>query len=177
VSNDQMQATRLAFQRLRGLGYRRIGLAIGVTDEVGTGELPLAGYLLEQRSLRAPERVPPLHFPAGATDADVCAALGPWIRDERVDAVISTWTTIRRLLRTIGLRCPEEVACACACLSQRRPGQAGVIANLELVGREAVTRLAGLLRAEQYGVPEFPTSTYVEGIWSDGASAPPRRRA
>jgi LacI family transcriptional regulator len=175
VSNDQMQATRLAFQRLRALGYRRIGLAIGVTDEVGTGELPLAGYLLEQRTIRAGQRVRPLHFPPGATDAEVCAVIGPWLRDERVDAVISTWTSIRRLLRTIGVRGPEDVACACACLSQRTPGQAGVIANLELVGREAVTRLAGLLRAEQYGVPAFPTSTYVEGIWSDGASAPPRR--
>lgn len=174
VSNDQMHATRLAVQRLRALGYRRIGLAIGVSDEVGTGELPLCGYLLEQSRIPTRERVPPLHFPPGATDADVRRVLAPWLRRERVDAVISTWTSIRRLLRSLGLRCPDDVACACACLSQRLPGQAGVVANLELVGREATGRLAALLRAEQYGVPDLPTSTYVEGTWCDGASAPRR---
>ncbi len=174
VSNDQMHSVREAFQQLRRLGYRRVGLAMGVNDEVGTDYLPTCGLLLELATLPTARRVTPLLFPPGATDAAVIRLLGPWIRAERLDAIVSTWTSLRRLVREAGVRCPQDVACVCSCLNRRMPGQAGIVANHEFVGREAIGLLAGLLRAEQYGIPADPTSTYVQGMWFDGASAPRR---
>lgn len=174
VSNDQMHAVRLAFQKLRTLGCRRIGLAVGVNDEVATANLPTCGYLLEQTTGHDNQRVTPLFSPSDMGLAAAKRALSSWIQRASIDAVISNWTNIRRLLRAGGVRCPEEGACACMCLHQATPSLAGVVANLELVGSQVTRMLAALLRSEQYGVPETPTSTYVEGFWHDGGAAPPR---
>ena len=55
----------------------------------------------------------------------------------------------------------------------RNPGQtAGVRQNHTTVGARAVEILAGQLQHNKFGVPEIPTTTYVEGTWQDGASCP-----
>jgi hypothetical protein len=97
-----------------------------------------------------------------------------WVERESLDAVVCNWVSIRRLLHAAGIACPERVACACMCLRQPVASLAGVVANLELVGSQLTAMLAALLQSEQYGVPEIPTSTYVEGFWHDGSSAPAR---
>lgn len=40
-----------------------------------------------------------------------------------------------------------------------------------------VALLAGQLQRNKYGVPEIPTTTFVEGTWFDGATCPPRKPA
>ncbi|MFA5264048.1 MAG: LacI family DNA-binding transcriptional regulator [Opitutaceae bacterium] len=174
VSNDQMQYVRLAFQKLRALSYRRIGLAIGVNDELGTGGLHTCGLLLEQSSIDRDQQVEPLFFPPEASDSDVAQMLGSWIKKGSVDAVISNSMSIRRLLGSSGARCPEDVACASVCMSQKTPSLAGVVANLDMIGRQVTGSLIALLRAEKHGIPESPTSTYVQGNWHDATSAPRR---
>ncbi len=174
VSNDQLFYVRLAFRKLRALGYRRIGLAIGASDEVATDGLHVCGLQLEQASVPPCERVEPLLFPSAARDAEVKEVLGPWIRRESVDVVMSNWTSIPRLMTNMGIRCPQDVAYACLCMSRKTSRSAGVLANLGEVGRQVIGLLVASLRSERYGLPESPTSTYVRGTWCDGASAPQR---
>lgn len=172
VSNDQLQVVRLAFQRLHALGYRRIGLAVGRADEDGTDHRHAMGYLIEQSVVAPDDRIPPLLFPYNCDTSTVSGLLGRWIRRHRVDAVMCNWLNIPELLTEAGLRVPDEVACACLCLLEPRPTLAGVVPNLPLIGTNAVSLLATLLRADERGVPETATTTYVQGIWQDGASAP-----
>lgn len=175
VANDQMQVARLAFRELRRLGYRRIGLAVGEEDEAGTDELYHSAWWLEHDRIAPAQRVPPLHFPLGLTSPEVLPLLRAWIREHRVDAVASNWATIRSMVREAGFPCPAAIACCCLCLVQPTPTLAGVVTRPELVGRQAIALLAGLLRTEQYGIPTEATRTYVEGTWHDGPSAPRRR--
>lgn len=176
VSNDQMHAVRLAFQQLRGLGYRRIGMAVGELDEAASDGLHVAGWSVEQARVPSGERVPPLLFPPGTIDPRVVVRLmRAWIRSHQPDAVLCNWTNVRRLIHDAGYRCPGEVACACLCLSQKLPGLAGIVANLEHVGKRAVNLLADLMRAERRGELPSPCTTYVQGAWTDGPSAPARR--
>ena len=172
VSHDQMHAVRLAFQNLRRLGYRRVGLAVGAIDEIVTANLPGCGYLLETSSVRVDDRVKPLLFPPDVSMSAAAKIAADWIKKEAVDAVICNWTYIPRLLR-MG-RVPSHVACACMCLQEGIPNVAGVVSNTELVGSQLTSMLAALLQSESYGIPSIPTSTYVEGFWHDGPSAPPR---
>jgi LacI family transcriptional regulator len=174
VASDQMQCARLAFRELRRCGYRRIGLAVGEEDEVGTDELYLSAWWLEHDGVPEHQRVPPLHFPLGLTSPDVVPLLRTWIREHRIDAVACNWATIRSMVRQAGFPCPAAIACCCLCLVQPTPSLAGVITNLDLVGRRAVALLAGLLRHERRGIPALATQTYVEGTWHDGPSAPAR---
>ena len=175
VSNDQMGAVRLAYQRLRGLGYHRVGIAVGAGDEQGTDHLYLSGYYLEQAKLPSEERVEPLIFPMGAVDADqVVPLLRLWIREQRLDAVMCNWTSIRSLLRGAGFDSPSDVACCCLCLTGAISGLAGVRVDMGLVGRRAVSLLIDLIRADRRGIPDCPTHTYIGCTWRDGASAPPR---
>jgi LacI family transcriptional regulator len=49
--------------------------------------------------------------------------------------------------------------------------------NHQTVGAVAVEILAGQLQHNKFGVPEIPTTTFVEGTWFDGATCPAVRKA
>ena len=172
VGSDHRQDVRLAFQRLRTLGYRRIGLAIGRADEDATERLYTAGYLLEQAAIAAEERVPELLFPYNCSMAQASELLCNWIRAHRVDAVLCNWSVIGDMLRSAGLLVPQEVACASLCLLDRHAGLAGVCPNPGVVGAKAVSIVAALLKSGERGVPQFASRTFVKSFWTDGASAP-----
>lgn len=174
VSTDQLNGVRLAMQRMRALGYTRIGLAVGVEDEEGTDDMHLSGFLLEQSQFPSSPNIPALLFPRGAVARDVIPLLRPWLIQHRVEAVLCNWTNIRTMVEAAGFRCPEEVACACLCLARRSPSTAGIVANMDLVGQRVAALLATLMRTERRGVPALATTTYVQGNWYDGPSAPSR---
>lgn len=175
VSNDQMTAVREAYRQMDALGYRRIGLAVGRQDEEGTDDLHHSGLLLAQRELPADRRVPPLFFPLGSVFHDVIPLLREWVTHNRIDAIVCNWTTIRRMILAARFKCPEEVACACICITNKTPTLAGIVQNLDLVGRRVTSLLAALLREERKGVVSAPATTYVEGCWTPGASAPGKK--
>jgi len=60
------------------------------------------------------------------------------------------------------------------CMTTHVRGLAGIVGDLQLVGRRAIALLAGLIQTGQYGIPAAASYTYVKGIWHDGDSAPPR---
>ena len=172
VGSDHRHDVSLAFQRLRTLGYRRIGLAIGRADEDATERLYTAGYLLEQGTVPAAERIPELLFPYNCSVPQASELLRNWIRAHRVDAVLCNWSVIGEMLRSAGLLVPQEVACASLCLLDRHAGLAGVCPNPGVVGAKAVSIVAALLKSGERGVPQFASRTYVKSSWTDGASAP-----
>lgn len=174
ISTDQFHGVRLACQKMRGLGYQRIGLAVGAEDEEGTDDMHVSGYLVEQPNAGEPDWIPPLLFPRGASTREVIALLGEWIRQHGIDAVLCNWTSIQKMVTSAGFNCPGDVACACLCLPRRHPELAGLSANMDLVGQRVAALLASLMRAERRGVPELATNTYVQGVWYDGPSASPR---
>lgn len=175
VANDQLESVRCAFRELRALGYKRIGLAVGAQDEASSDGRHLSGLLLEQQQLPAQERVKPLFFPLATTYAQAVPLLGSWVRAEKPDAVLCNWDGIDRMLATAGIACPNQVACACLCITEAHPTLAGVKANLDLVGRRVAAHLASLLREDQRGIPEQAATTYVTGTWIPGASAPGKK--
>jgi len=173
VSNDQMQVARLAHQRLRALGYRRIGMAINRHDEEATGGLFSAGCLVEQVGFPLSERVPPLSFGYNLRMDSAARQFREWVLKHRIDAVLCNWTSILDLAAAAGFRVPGDLACCCVCLTEPVPeGLAGVVQNHRAVGQKAAEALALSLKTGARGVPARPSFTYVEGYWRDGASAP-----
>ena len=177
VSIDQMNGVLDAFARLRALGYRRIGLAVGEKDEEMTDGLHHAGLLLAQSEVPVAERFPPLLFPAGTLMAGAVPLIRAYIAEHRLDALMCNWTNIRDMVVQAGYACPRQVACACLCLPRPSPALAGIVSNLNLVGERAVTLLAAQLRVEQRGIPAVSSRTYVRGNWCDGDSATPKAKS
>jgi len=177
VGNDQLREVREAFRRMNALGYQRIGLAIGRADEDGCGHRHTAGYLMEQAELPAERRVAPLLFPYAITAAALGAMIARWIRRHKVDAVLSNHGTIQSMLAAEGIVVPQDVGCAHLCLSAPvPPDAAGIQPRLDVVGERAVSIVVTQLKSTEHGVPQFPSSIYVQSVWKDGASAPLRSR-
>ncbi len=174
VSNDQFQEVRIAHQRLRALGYKRIGLAVGRTDEIATDKRHAAGYLIEQATIPPADRVPELLFPFNPTVPLVSKLLGEWVRKNRIDAVLCNWGNIRFMLGQAGLHVPTDIACACLCLMKEGSSLAGIRPDLFSVGKKSISQLVSLLKAEKFGLPDYHSTTYVHSTWQDGDSAPPR---
>lgn len=176
VGNDQLREVRLAFRQLSALGYQRIGLAVGRADEDACGHRHTAGYLMEEASLPPDRRVPPLLFPYNLDEPALARMIARWVRRRNVDVVLCNWITIPRMLEDEGLRVPDEVACATLCVCG--PGVvpiAGVRPHLDLVGERAVSIVVAQLKSTERGLPDFPSSIYVQSVWQDGPTAPPRR--
>lgn len=173
VSNDQLQVARLAMQRLRALGYRRIGLATAREDQMRLAESFGMGVLLEQASLPESECVPPLFF--GLNEVPTLAQIIPqWIADHHVDAVISNWNELFDVFATARIKLPEDVAFASLDVPPSMPQIAGVVQNHQLVGQRAMEQLTIMTDSYQRGVPEAQTVTYIPGYWQDGITAPRR---
>ncbi len=174
VTNDQLREVRLAYRKLAELGYARIGLAVGRADEDAARQRHNAGYLLEQASLPPEQRIPPLIFPYTYDTPTVSGFMGRWVRRHRIDAVICNWGNTDRLLAFAGLRVPQDVACACLCITRPFEHLAGIVPNLRLVGERAMSLIATQLKSGEFGVPEFGSVTYVQSSWKNGATAPAR---
>lgn len=79
------------------------------------------------------------------------------------------------MLEAEGISVPDQVACACLCLCDPSPpGLAGIRPHLDLLGERAVSIVVAQLKTTQRGVPDCASSIYVQSVWQDGPSAPPR---
>jgi LacI family transcriptional regulator len=175
IGNDQLREVRLAFRRLSELGYQRIGLAIGRADEDSCGHRHTAGFLMEEASIPPERVVPPLLFPYISDRTSLGGMVARWVRRHRVDVVICNWSIIQSMLESEGLKVPEQVACAGLCLcDDSPPGLAGIRPDLQMLGERAVSIVVGQLKSAERGSPEFPSSLYVQSVWENGTSAPPR---
>jgi LacI family transcriptional regulator len=147
-----------------------------------------AGFLCEQAKLRPKERIPMMLFPdaepvenwINESKGDVvpeARSFARWFRQYRPEVVISKASFVLPSLAAMNVRVPKDVAFVDVFLSKSSSRTAGVRQNHATVGALAVEVLAGQLQHNKYGVPEIPTTTYVEGTWFDGASCPPKRVA
>lgn len=185
VTNDQCNIIRLAMRHAVELGYRRIGCVMHRGWDHSVDHLWTAGFLAEQTQYPEPDRVPMFLFPEpepveawmAESKENVEAppkSFAAWFKRYKPDVIISKRSFVEPCFKHLGLKVPKDVAFVDVFLDQFDGQTAGVRQNHAVVGQLAVEILAGQLHYNKYGVPEIPTTTYVEGTWFDGASCPPR---
>lgn len=186
VTNNQCSIIRLAMRHLIAAGYKRIGFVMHRGWDHGVDLLWTAGFLCEQSKLPEASRIPMLLFPDAEpidewildSKIKVVADTGMferWYNQHRPEVIISKQSFIQPCLNALGLRVPQDVAFADLFVEETNGRLAGVRQNHEQVGALAVEILAGQLHHHKFGVPDIPTTTFVEGTWFDGASCPPRK--
>ncbi len=185
VTNNQCDIVRLAMQDVIALGYRRIGFVMHRGWDHSVDHLWTAGFLCEQANLAEADRIPIFLFPdaepveawMAESKSDVVAppqAFARWFKKHRPEVIISKGSFVTQRFADLGIRVPRDVAFVDVFLEAANGQTAGVRQNHETVGALAVEILAGQLHHNKYGVPDIPTTTFVEGTWFDGATCPRR---
>jgi LacI family transcriptional regulator len=183
VTNNQCDIARLAMHKVIAAGYRRVGFVMHRGWDHAVDHLWTAGYLCEQQALTARERIPAHLFPEpepverwlNESKSEVFPepeAFMAWFEKYQPEVVISKASFVLPLFKKMGLSVPRDVAFVDVFLDDFSGRTAGVKQNHTTVGALAVEILAGQLQHNKYGVPEIPTTTYVEGTWHSGASCP-----
>lgn len=172
IGNDQEQATRIAMQSARRLGYKRVGVVVGRSDEVVTDNRYSSAVLIEHEHIPQFERVPILRLPYQASHEAVIGLVQRWVKRHSVQSVLSNWTSILDILSSAGFSVPDDIACGCLCLPQANGQIAGSVVPLQAIGAQAVHMLAMQIKRGWVGLPLNPTLTLLDSAWHDGLSMP-----
>lgn len=162
VSSDRILNVRRAFKEMWLSGHRRIGLCTSRLQEDCTRQRHAMGYLMEEKCLDAPERIPPLFYPYGTRPKELTKELSLWIAKHQPTVVLHDFDS-----RWLGPPPANHVRWINLCETHVRPGFGGIDPMAAKVGEKAVETVAMLLRTGERGIPRFAHDTYVEGRWSD----------
>lgn len=166
VSADHYRSTRHVFQKLRQLGYRRIGLAIPPDLNARLGGDFLAAYLMEQQAISANARLEPF------LDASelMRTRLASWLRKTKPDALITTNYGYPDCLTQLGVKIPEDIGIAVVFKKIRNDDFAGIDQNPKTVAVVATNILVSMIQRSERGIAPLAQHIKVEGTWVDGWS-------
>ena len=166
ASFDYFGNMRLVCERLRELGYRRIGLAIGRWLDAHSDLQYRGSFLAQQLDWPRHERVPIL-FEDNASN-EPSRELERWFNQHRPDAVICSANQFKGWIEKLGRRIPAEVGLAHLYLAEDVKGWSGIDPNMPEVGAAAVDLVVQQLRLNERGFPATCHELFITGRWVDG---------
>lgn len=173
VSNHQLRSIRLAYRSLQNLGYQRIGFVMSSAVDRRVAGSFSGGFLSMNPTLDGDGFVAPHMY----QEFDI-EAYEKWFDRWKPDALLASGDCSRRVqdwAAAKGMRFGVDIALAELNLMNFDGSLAGVSQRSELIGKAAMSKVDSLLSHFEYGIPETPLRTLVEGVWCDGATAPPKR--
>ena len=186
ITNYQSDIVRLAMRKAIEAGYRRPGLVMHRGWDHAVDHNWMAGYLCEQQQLDEADRIPAFIYPGlhpmenwlRENDSTIVPDPGEfegWRCRYKPDIILSNSAFVAPVFKKLKLKIPKDLAFADLFLTDCSGETAGVRQNHETVGALAVELVSAKLNHSKRGIPEFPTTTFVEGTWFDGATCPPRK--
>ena len=170
VTGDQVANAMIAFERVRALGYRRIGYVFG--RAFTSGALFQAGYLMAQQTVPKSEQLPLLELPNPDRQKNQ-KSLEQWMERHKPDAILTSMDELPSMLAEAGYSVPRDVGLAT--MNVLDGGcDAGINQNPEEIGRVAMLVLMSLIHDGARGVPKIFRQILIEGYWVDGSSMPSR---
>ncbi len=174
VASAHFQNVRRAMQRMKGLGYRRIGLMVERETDVRCQCAVSGGYLAEQMAeTHDPSACMPAFLDYSFDDAfspEVNRRLCDYLRQHQADALLTSNYLIMDQVRRKRFPLPRGVGLAGLSLPAPDPEFSGIVEDSERIGEVAVDWLVGMIQRGERGVPAAPIRSHVEGIWTDGSS-------
>ena len=174
AGGNVMGGMLLAFESLRALGYRRIGVAL-TRWVVGRSQSAFTGGLFSlHQNIMEKDRIPFLELPHELEQGE--EVFCSWVRRHSPDVVISMDTHAPTWIKGMGLRMPEDVAFVSYDWVPSMSGIAGIDQRRSQVAAAAVDLLAVQMSRFERGVPVVPRQVLIPSAWVDGDSVPLRRR-
>ena len=168
VTSDHAYNVRFAFEKLKGLGYERIGMCLGLRYVEVSHGIPkwLPGYLEAQHYLPPKNRVP--LFTGDYCQGDQ-VAFEKWFSKWKPDALLTLRGYEKGWLDKSGIRVPEDMGVAC-CVLRSEDTHSGVNENFDRVGANAVELVVSKIAHNEYGPSEYPKQILIPGRWVAGST-------
>lgn len=167
AANHHQHSVTLAIDKLRKLGYRRIGLAIPADIDTRSSHMFSGGFWAAATHFSFPPVPPFLPEHHAFSQPDFLQ----WLQQFSLEALIGTSQT-RRWLQNLPRHAPQPSAFADLDLKPGAAGTAGIDQKPRLIGAAAVDLATSQLFRNERGVPADPKLILVESRWRDGPSAP-----
>lgn len=169
ATSDQLTDGLIAYENMWRRGYRRIGLVSWAKMMTRFG----AGYLLADLDMNKGRRLPPLIIEHTDDEREHLRLLQTWINQHKPDAILTDVKEVRKWLKKINCRIPEDIGLAALSVLDG-DASAGIDQNSREIGRAAVQLLISLINHNQHGIPATCRELLVEGRWVDGDTLPPK---
>ncbi len=170
VASAHFLNTRHAVRELARRGYKRIGLVIDRVTDRRCGSNVFAGHLVEQELDKNLAAVPGFldYEPGPARQPDYGPKLRAYIREHRLDAIVTSDYEILATLKKEGISVPRQLGVAGISLPSADTLLAGIVEDSPRVGTVAMDLLVGMVQRGERGVPVTPIRTHLEGTWHEG---------
>lgn len=167
VAPNHFRGCVLMFEKLRELGFRRIGLALSPKiNERVEGEW-LGAFLLCQQQVPAAERVAPLIAPLEDHEA-----FARWLQHEKPEAVLVAEETPLQELRTSGRRNSKRPMLGWLLRPDGGSGGGRLDQRHEEMGSVAVELVVAQIHRNERGSPAIPHQVLIDSVWIE-----PEKRA
>ncbi len=161
IQFDFYENLRLAWSVLSERGFQRIGLVYAEYQSERTGHAWRAAYHIEKMTSGCPigTRMP-LALESETSQAS-CDAYHNWVRENNIDAVISSVYDVEKWNK--GLKNRPEVAI----FNVNDPAQQGIDINLPQMAETAIELLLIEIQRSQLAHTKHPYRIHIPGIWVD----------
>jgi len=168
ADRDLFFNTRLAYQNLLQLGYRRIGLVYSRYIDAEANGQAQGAYLSEQAALPEDQRIPILfleRFKEGRPQA-----FDTWLEQQKPEAILCINPVIREWVEQLGLSVPKDIGLANLNLVADVSEWSGINEKHDEIGASAVDHLIGALSRNELGLPRQPRKILIPGEWVTGST-------
>lgn len=167
------QGTRLALERILGLGYRRIALIISDYIDHLT-DLSMASTFHYGEKTHPDRKISLKSLIFSQNDRTLKKTLRTWIEKNTPEVIIGSFQ-VREVLDEMKWRIPDDVAFVTPHWSADWPLVGGIDQLPEVIGANAVDLVSAQLVRNERGIPAYPKLLLNEGRWVNGKSIPPRK--
>jgi len=167
VTTNRFLAMRMAVQRLRKMGYRRLGLAMHADQDSRVDHQWGAAFIWEQEQAAASVRTVPLVIEEREWTE---ARFAKWFKANRPEVILSYEPAIIGWLKNLGRRVPEDVGFVHLWNPDRSGEFAGIYHDPPAIGAAAVDFLVGGIQRNERGLPAAPQTLLLDALWQDGAT-------
>ena len=168
ICPDHYRSMTDLLERLLERGYTRPGLILekGRDDRLKLRHSAAFHAFVQNRNL--PDPVPVL-FADHYTKEEFC----PWFKKHKPDIVLGHYDTAIDWMESCGAHIPRDNGFVCLNVLNRTRPCAGIDLQPQTLGARAIELLIGQLQRNEYGCPEWPTTTTLHARWVEGPSLHP----
>jgi len=170
VVQDERGAIKQMLSRAGSLGYARTGFLACVLDPLHFDDESRISAALFHQAKVGQLNIPVLELPYTYEPETTLERIEAWIREHKLDAIVSNNIRPFYTLTEAGWKIPEDLGFAC----QRQGGQAALVSGTshcdEEIAATAVDVLDSKIRANERGIPARPKRILVPVFHEDGPS-------
>ncbi len=172
VACSHLRSMTTLLNRLRGLGYQRIGFALTPETNARVENAWLAAFLIDQRAHGGKHDIPPLLL-KHSERRRFCQ----WAEVNGPDAVVTEGrrlsSSIRQWCADMGRKIPGDIGLAVVSNVPLDGDMSGIHEHSAEIGATAIDVLTAMLHRNELGLPTLPRRTLIDGEWVPGRTVRP----